>query len=79
MRILVLCLACGVMCADAAVAQQVINPTALAPSARTALPQGGVTTIIPMRRSLRHAKQRLPQRAATLREGSALIDWPSAI
>jgi hypothetical protein len=78
MRILVLWLACGVVCADAAVAQQVINPIALAPAARAALPQSGVTTV-PMRRSIRYARQRLPQRSATRIGGSALIDWPSAI
>ncbi len=78
MRIMGFCLAFGTMCADAAFAQQVINPVALAPAARAALPQNRITTI-PVQRSLRFARQRPMQRSHALIERSALIDWPWAI
>ncbi len=73
MRIVVFCLACGVMCADAAFAQQVINPAALAPTARAALPHNRITTI-PAQRSPRYARQSSQQLSQARIEGSALID-----
>lgn len=78
MRMMVFCLAFGLIGADAALAQQVINPIALAPAARAALPQNGVTTV-PAQRSTRYARQRPPQRSQARIEGTALIDWPWAI
>ncbi len=78
MRIILLCLAFGTMCADAAFAQQVINPVALARTARAALPQNRITAI-PAQRLPRYARQRLMQHSHAFIEGSALIDWLWAI
>jgi hypothetical protein len=74
----ILCVACGVVYANVAVAQQVINPIVLAPAARAALPQGEVTIV--SQRTIRYAKQKrskLPPRGFTEDEGSP-FDWPWA-
>ncbi len=78
MRIIVFCLAFGAMCADAALAQQAINPIALAPAARAALPQNRITAVL-AQRPPRYARQRPLQRAQARIEGAALIDWLWAI
>ncbi len=53
MRIVVFCLACGVMCAEAAFAQEIvapeINPNAFAPAARQALPNNEIIDAPPQR------------------------------
>ncbi len=81
MRFMVLSLVCGLMCTDAALAQQVINPLALAPAARAFLPKNKIIfASIPPLRSLKYARQTYPQRVPTRVEGlSPLLDWPWSI
>ncbi|WP_363350923.1 hypothetical protein [Methylocystis echinoides] len=70
MRMSAFCAACCLIWAQAASAQQVINPTVLAPSARRALPQGGVIVEPPItgRRLDRFARPRphQPRRVAPI-------------
>ncbi len=55
----VLCLACGVICADTAFAQPVINPQVLAPTPPQQLPQSDVTVTPPQ--GVSPAKQKRPR------------------
>jgi hypothetical protein len=67
------CLACGFLFGEAAIAQQIVNPTVLAPISRDTLPRGTVKVTPP---HTGEAPQKPAARGAKTRNG---VDWRNAV
>jgi hypothetical protein len=67
------CLACGLLFGEAAIAQQIVNPTVLAPITRDTLPRGTVKATPPQ---TGEAPQRPAAPGAKTRNG---VDWRNAV